>query len=185
MAQLKRFLYFVLLICSVFGAPMSSSGGNIPDSYNQDESNAHQVAPSKDVSLSSFGHLGVNVGLGAVVLLGAMAAAEAAIRLIQGHQKSSTQRKQMQFIRARQQAWQKEQLQREHEALEVLLDLAEKQAQRISVKGFTDKLKPLKVPKEIHQSLEHIFKKKNEEDDTGEVFHNLKEALAPLLEFEE
>ena len=185
MAQLKTFLCFILFMCSVFGATMSSSGGSIPDSYDPEESNAHQAAPSTGVSLSSFGHLGVNVGLGAIVLLGTAAVAEAAIRVIEGYTRNTTQRKQMQFIRARQQAWQKEQLQREHEALEVLLDLAEKQAQRISAKGFTDKLKPLKVPKEIHQSLEHIFKKKNEEDDTGEVFHNLKEALAPLLEFEE
>ena len=185
MAYLKRFLCIILLTCSVFGAPISSSDGSSPDSNYQDESDAQEATPSKGVSLSSFGHLGVNVGLGAAVLLGAIAAAEAAIHVIEGYKKSTAERKQMQFTRARQLAWQKDQLQREHEALEVLLNLADKQAQKISQAGFENKLKPFKVPKEIHQSLERIFKKKDGKDGTGETFYNLKEALAPLLEFEE
>lgn len=185
MAQLRRLLCFFLLICSVLGAPIASIAGSIPDShFREGHAPPEQNTPSQSVSLSSFGHLAVNVGIGGALLLGAIAVAEGALHLFGVYRKTTTEREQLELQRAGEQARRGEQLQREYEALEILLDLADKQARTMSLEGPGQKWKPLVVPKEIHHALEGIFRKKNGEENAV-AFRTLKESLTPLLEFEE
>jgi hypothetical protein len=178
MVQLRRLLCFLLLLCSVLGAPLSpvasvhaSQQGAEPDQPPPED------AP-KGVTWSSFGHLGINLGIAGVAVLGIIGVAEAAFHLIGVHRKHTTERKQMEISRGKDQARQKDQILREEEALEILVDLAANHVKKVEEEGFERKLRPLVVPKEIHQSLEGIFKKKD-------AFNDLKAILGPLLDFEE
>jgi hypothetical protein len=118
------------------------------------------------------------LGIAGVAVLGIIGVAEAAFHLIGVHRKHTTERKQMEFERGKDQARQKDQILREEEALEIIVDLAANHVKQVEAEGFERKLRPLVVPKEIHQSLEGIFKKKD-------AFSNLKDILGPLLDFEE
>jgi hypothetical protein len=186
MAQLWRLLCFLVLICStIWGAPISTAR-SIPDAqFHESAQPAPDETHPEGVTLSSFGRLAVNVGIGGGLFLGAIVAAEAALYLIGVIKKSMTEREQLEFLRASEQARRKDQVQREQQALEILLDMAGKQAHKVSAEGFEKKLKPFVVPKEIHKGLEGIFKGKDDEDETGKAFHDLQDALLPLLEFEE
>jgi hypothetical protein len=178
MAELRRLLCFLLLLCSVFGAPVSPVGSAHESQQGAEPNQAPPEDAPKGVTWSSFGHLGINLGIAGVALLGVIGVAEAAFHLIGVHRKHTTERKQMEFSRGKEQARQKDQSLREQEALEIVVDLAANHVKKIEAEGFERKLRPLVVPKEIHQSLEGIFKKKD-------AFNDLKDILGPLLDFEE
>jgi hypothetical protein len=69
--------------------------------------------------------------------------------------------------------------------LSILLDIADIYAQRICSEGFHKNFPPLVIPKEIHTSLERVFRKKEDGTSSVETYHILKESLSTLLNFEE
>ena len=178
MAQLRRLVWFLILLCSAYGAPVSQVASVHDSQRNPGPDSATAEVSPKDVTWSSFGHLGINLGIASAALLGVIGVAEAAFYLIGIHRKHTTERQHMEFLRSKDQARRKDQLEKEEEALEILVNLGAKQAQKVEAESFERKLKPLVVPKEIHQSLEGIFKNKD-------GFNDVKDILSPLLDFEE
>jgi hypothetical protein len=136
------------------------------------------------VSAASFGHLGINLGVGGAAVLASILGAEWALHVIKSHQSATAHRLQDDEIRQEQQSHAMDGAQREAEVQEILLAIANKQAQKISEQGFDEKFEPLVVPKEIHQSLESVFRKKEDGSSNLEAYKNLKETLSPLLDFE-
>ena len=136
--------------------------------------------PQNSITLSSFGHMAINIGLSGAAVLGSIGIAEATLYLLQLHKKQDGIHLKEDASRQFESVHKKDQAIREQEALQVLLDIAEKHARKISEGGY-GKFRPFTVPKEIHQSLESVF-----EDGTTnvEAYHNLKEAFSPLLDFE-
>jgi hypothetical protein len=176
MSRIFRFLWIQLLLYGVIAAPMTS--------ITSDLSVPRPPQPPEPVTPSSFGHLGINLGLGAVGVLVGIAGAECALHIIQMHKKGRIQRMQNDAVRRNQGVAAKEAEEREEEALQLLLDMADRHAQTVSSEGFKKKFEPFQVPKEIHQSLERIFQKKENGVCNVETYLRLKEILSPLLSFE-
>lgn len=151
------------------------------------------VAPSKVASqerpqtagLASLGHQAIDLGLEGATILASIVVAEYALRQLKVHMKHSTRRMQDAIVRKTQQIHDDNSAIREEQALQHLLDIAEKHAQKISEKGLNHhRLQPFTVPKEINKSLESIFQTKEGGTSSVDRYHKLKDALAPILDFE-
>jgi hypothetical protein len=143
-----------------------------------------EEGPHKSVSASSFGHLGIKLGLGGAAVFASILGAEWGLHMIKAQQSGTLQRLRNDESRQNQQSHATDEAQREAEAIELLLALAHKHAQKVSAEGFNGKFKPFLVPKEIHQSLESVFNKKHDGSNNLEAYRRLKEKLSPLLDFE-
>lgn len=140
---------------------------------------------SKQVTPASFGHLAINLGLVGATALATLLGAETAFHVLKLHKQAEARRLREDFVRGKQSDYSKDNAKREEEVLELLLDLADKQAQKASEEGSNRKINRLVVPKEIHQSLESVFSAEEEGRSNLQAYTHLKQTLAPLLEFEE
>lgn len=136
------------------------------------------------VTLSTYGHLAINLGLGTAATLAAVLGAEWALHMIKNHQHESTRWEHGNFIREKELEQENEKAVREQEALEVLLKMAESHARTFSSDDFDGKFRSYKIPKEIHESLESIFRGGAYGTPGISSWKDLKENLKPLLDFE-
>jgi len=136
------------------------------------------------VTLSSYGHLAINLGLGTAATLAAVLGAEWALHMIKNHQHENTSWEQDNFIREKELEWESEKAAREQEALEVLVKMAENHARTFSLDDFEGKFESYKIPKEIHETLESIFREGAYGTPGIRSWKDLKENLKPLLDFE-
>jgi len=173
-AYLLKVFWLSLILPGVLGLPTS-------------------VAPSKVASqerlnpagLASLGHKAIDLGLGGATTLASIVGAECALRLLKVYMKHSTRRMQDAIVRKTQQIHDDNRAIREEQALQLLLDIAEKHAQKVSEQGLNhQRLQPFTVPNEINKSLESIFQKEEDGISNVDRYHKLKDALAPILDFE-
>ena len=136
------------------------------------------------VTPSSYGHLAVDVAVGGVAVLGTIFVAESFLHLAKAHKKRFGNQRNQEKLRQNQHNNLQDEALREDKALQLLLEIAEKHAHKVSSEGFDGKFEAFRVPKEIHRSLESVFKKQEDGTSNVEAFHKLKENLSPLLDFE-
>jgi hypothetical protein len=140
--------------------------------------------PSEPVTLSTYGHWAINLGLAAGATLGTMLAAEWVLCIFKSRQEEITKLEHDNFVRDRDLKAEKEKRNREHEALQLLIGIAEKYARVFSSRRFDGKFQRYRIPKEIHQGLESIFKDGSHGTSKVRSWKELKENLKPLLDFE-
>jgi len=166
-----------LTICLKWGlaAPIDTS------ETSQESNESHR----EPVTLSTYGNLAINLGLAAGGTLGTILAAEWALHMIKALQRDATRLKHDNVVRGKDLAFEKEKATREQEALETLIEIAQKHAQGFSSDDFEGKFARFTVPREIHKSLESIFKDGiyGTSNDIR-TWSQLKENLKPLLDFE-
>ena len=182
MVRIIHFFYTLFLLYGVHSAPALSQISENSDPLDADDSSV-QVSPDR-VTFSSYGHLAVDVAVGGAAVLGTILTAEAFLRLLKTHKKRFGNQQTEEKLRQTQLNHLQHVASREEEALQMLLEIAEKHAHKISSEGFDGKFEAFRVPKEIHQSLESVFKTKEDGTSNVEAFRKLKENLLPLLDFE-
>ena len=182
MVRIIHFFYTIFLLYGVHSAPALSQMSENADPFDADDSSV-QVSPDR-VTLSSYGHLAVDVAVGGAAVLGTILTAEAFLRLLKTHKKRFGNQQNEEKLGQTQRNHLSDEALREDEALQLLLEIAEKHAHKISSEGFDGKFEAFRVPKEIHQSLESVFKTKEDGTSNVEAFRKLKENLSPLLDFE-
>jgi hypothetical protein len=174
MKVLTIVLWLHLLVSVCLGAPTPSP---LFDAVTNKPS-----SPREPVTFSDLGRDLVNIGVGIIGLILGLGAAESVLHISSMLKTHKAERIQNEVRRQAKADRVRDAEIREEEALQLLLEIAEKHAQRLSAEGFDKKLEPFVVPKEIHLALERIFLK-----DGGSnvgAYRNLKDTLAPLVSFE-
>jgi hypothetical protein len=141
---------------------------------------------AEPVTFNSFARLGVGVSLGSAAVLGSIWGAEQILGIYHLHQASLAHRGMKEKEIHANDGHAREMATRQDEAMKLLVEMANKHAQRISSDDFDGKFERQRVPKEIHRSLEGLFRTDRRNDDTSDLegYQALKDALAPLLDFE-
>jgi hypothetical protein len=184
MHRILRLLAVVLLLHPVAGSPTRSQHRDAAYPASEESQIQSVSSASGPIKGSTFAHLGIDLALGATFILAAGAVAEATLLLLKNKKKIMLSRQKEDILRRLNYIKSHEQSLRKLEAKNILLDIADNHAARIS-SSFKGKktFERLKVPKEIHQSLENIFL--TGEGASGEEgFEDLKRALSSLLDFE-
>lgn len=141
---------------------------------------------AEPVTLTTFGRLGIGAFLGTAAALGSIWSAERIMGIYHLHQTSLANRGKKENEICIHDGHAREMATRQDEAMKLLVEMANKHAQRISSGDFDGKFERQRVPKEIHQSLEGLFKPDRRNDDTSDLegYQTLKDTLSPLLDFE-
>jgi len=170
-----RVLIGIILVREALSAPTESGYSN---------PSQPEERPNSRITLSSFGHLAIDLGLGGAVVLGAIGTAEAALYLLKQHKQKQMAERQASVFYQKNNQKETGQTRRELDALQLLMGIAEKYAEKVSSNRM-DKNKPLVIPKEIHKNLEAIFTEHEDGTSYVQEYHDFKKFLAPLIEFED
>src|SRR5579859_2540532 len=182
---MARLFQLVCLLLGAYGClavPTNMAGtGNARTSQQPRTQPITSVVAQREepVTIQSYGHLLVNLAVGAAALLGTVITAEFGLKTFLNHKEHSAQHKQDDVLHKIDYDTGKELSEREDEAMRILLAMAERHAQSISSEDFDGEFEPYVVPRRIHKSLEGIFRtdKRKDGKSTLEAYKNLKETL--------
>jgi hypothetical protein len=162
------------LVSLCLGSPFPSRVAEIPHANHKEP-----------VTLTSFGRLGINIGIGGAAVAATILGAEWLLHHFRSHRTNSAYRGHTNAARQSQGDCDSDIALRQEQAMKILIDMAQNHAKRISSKGFNGKFERFMVPKGIHESLETVFRTSKDGDISSlERYHTLKETLSQLLDFE-
>jgi len=188
MRQLVRLLWATWFVFGVLGRPTDEPKtdmveGSVDLRTPVSGTETASAAGEEREGLKPFGHLAIGVGVAGAAALGSILAGEAALRLYEFHLKAKQKERDEAAKRAKDIKYLGEQGEREQQAEALLLDVAQRYAEKMKGQKF-ENFERFKVPKELSESLEHLFVEDPDGNSNLEEFKNLKKTLAPLLDFE-
>jgi len=185
MRQIVRLLWVTLVAFGASGRPTERQTDMVEGSVDlrTPASPPETASGEKGLDLKPFGHLAIGVGVAGAAALGTILAGEAGLRLYEYHLKAKQKERDEAARRAKDIKYIGEQGEREQQAKGLLLDLAQRYADKMKGQKF-EKFERFKVPKELSKSLAHVFFEDVDGSTNLEDFKNLQKTLAPLLDFE-